>query len=61
MQPVGEECLFGTLAHSRDGEMVFFSRYKLDSVIVDGTDLVERDLEAFLRIVGAVEYQAGGT
>lgn len=61
MEPVGEERLFGALAHARYGEVVFLTGDELNSVLVDGADFAECCLDTSVRIVGATKYQAGGT
>jgi len=60
MEPIGEELLGCGLAHAGDGEVVLFAGEGLDSVFVDGTDFVERDLDAVAGIFGATEVESTG-
>lgn len=60
VEPVGEQGFFAALAHAGNGEVVFFAGEQADTVIVDGAYLAERDLNAALWIVGAVEHESAG-
>jgi len=60
MKPVGEELLGSGFAHSSDGEVVLLAGEGLDSVVVDGADFVQCDLDTVTGVIGAAEVKSAG-